>query len=410
MAQLNLCIVPYHKHEDGTFAVKYRITNNASVAYITTEFNIGERQWNGGQVIRHPQATIINGKLFDRLNIYQELIDELDPPKNMTASQIKKHIEQYSNKNDNLIEYGERYVEKLKANKQLSYAKNMSYTIAYIKGMFGENIRMKHITHNSIETWEKFLFKQGQSSTTVNIRMTHLKALLNAAINEGLVEYKVFPFRKYRMPAKTVRDICISKEELEKLRDCDMSALPKNKCASKDSTKRLTVARDLFMLSFYCAGINLTDLYDADVTGDVLTFVRKKTAEKKQGEKQVSITIQPEARSIINKYLKDDGKFDFGYHYRDYEQFRSFVTKSLNRIGEMLNFEKRLMFYSARKTFCQFGYEIGVPLYILEYAIGQTIKDANNRPIFNYIKIMRKQADQAIRSVIDYSFSLEINE
>jgi hypothetical protein len=60
------------------------------------------------------------------------------------------------------------------------------------------------------------------------------------------------------------------------------------------------------------------------------------------------------------------------------------------------------MFYSARKTFCQFGYELGIPLYILEYAIGQTIKDANNRPIFNYIKIMRSQADDAIRKILDY--------
>ena len=93
-----------------------------------------------------------------------------------------------------------------------------------------------------------------------------------------------------------------------------------------------------------------------------------------------------------------------GYNYRDYEQFRSFVTKSLNRIGEELGFEKRLTFYSARKTFVQFGSELGIPLYILEYAIGQTIKEANNRPVFNYLKIMRNQADLAVRTIIDYSF------
>lgn len=177
------------------------------------------------------------------------------------------------------------------------------------------------------------------------------------------------------------------------------------------SEKRLSTARDLFMLSFYCAGINLTDIMDANLDGEILTFIRKKTADKKQGEKKVSLTIQPEARDIINKHITPDGKLDFGYHYSDYGQFRSFVTKSLNRIGEMLGFEKKLMFYSARKTFCQFGYELGIPLYVLEYAIGQTIKDANNRPIFNYIKIMRKQADFAIRTIIDYSLDRpDINE
>lgn len=234
----------------------------------------------------------------------------------------------------------------------------------------------------AIKEWEKWLVRHGYSPTTINIRMSHLKALLNAAVNEGVVEYKIFPFRNYRMPQKNVRDICISKSELAKLRDANFEGV---------SEKRLTVARDLFMLSFYCGGINLTDIMDANFSGDVLTFIRKKTANKKTGaDKEVSISIQPEAREILDKYVNEQGKFVSGYQYRDYEQFRSFVTKSLNRIGEMLGFEKKLMYYSARKTFVQFGSELGIPLYILEYAIGQTIKEANNRPVFNYLKIMRK--------------------
>lgn len=122
------------------------------------------------------------------------------------------------------------------------------------------------------------------------------------------------------------------------------------------------------------------------------------------------MTIQPEAREIIDKYINERGELDMGYHYNDYEQFRSFVTKSLNRIGEDLEFEKRLTYYSARKTFVQFGSELGIPLYILEYAIGQTIKEANNRPVFNYLKIMRQQADLAIRTIINYSFEPEAED
>jgi hypothetical protein len=159
----------------------------------------------------------------------------------------------------------------------------------------------------------------------------------------------------------------------------------------------------MFMLSFYCGGINLTDLLDAQLDGESLTFIRKKTADKKTGEKVISITIQPEAKAIIEKYASPSGRLELGYKFKSYEYLRGFITHSINRIGLDLGFEKRLTFYSARKTFCQFGFELGIPLYILEYAIGQTIKDASNRPIFNYIKIMRAQADAAIRSIIDYS-------
>lgn len=407
MVQISPCIIPSRTNANGEIPIRIKITNVNTTAYITTPYCVSSQsQFINGRVTRHSMAREINAKLNDLLSEYDELLLKFLDDR-ATASEIRSYLVKPPFTTELFSDFTRHYIEKLSANGQKSYSANMGYTLKHFEDRYGKNVRLSHITTETLQVWEKFLFDKGNSSTTVNIRMTHLKAILNAAVNSGMVEYKIFPFRNYRMPAKTVRDICISKDELVRLRDCDIASLPKNKCASKDSTKRLTVARDLFMLSFYCAGINLTDLYDADVTGDVLTFVRKKTADKKQGEKQVSITIQPEARAIINKYLKDDGKFDFGYRYRDYEQFRSFVTKSLNRIGEILGFEKRLMFYSARKTFCQFGYEIGVPLYVLEYAIGQTIKDANNRPIFNYIKIMRKQADEAIRAIIDHSQMLE---
>lgn len=396
MAAIVLYIIVAKPNNDGTYSIKFRITNGASVAYITSKYKIERNQWNGGQVIRHPQAAMINAKLFQQLNEYQTRLDEIDPPKEMKASKISELIQGGYTPSASLASFAEGYIAKLEANNQKSYAQNMGYTLKWLNACFGPTIRLKDISYIALNEFERFLGKQGQSPTTINIRMSHLKALLNAAVNEGFVEYKVFPFRNYRMPAKNVRDICISKSELVRLRDAKFEGV---------SAKRLSVARDLFMLSFYCAGINLTDLMDATFAdNNVLTFIRKKTAEKKNGvEKEVSISIQPEAREIIDRYIGKDGKLDMGYNYADYGQFRSFVTKSLNRIGEQLGFEKKLMFYSARKTFVQFGSELGIPLYILEYAIGQTIKEANNRPVFNYLKIMRTQADLAIRTIIDYS-------
>lgn len=412
MATLALCIIKSRPKEDGTFGIKIRISNGTSTNYITTCYSVDKNQWNGGQVIRHPQATMINAKLFQLINKYQERLDDLDPGKNMTAAEIKSWLEKEDNTSETVKDFAEQYIDKLKRNGQTSYASNMEYTRASLIDCFGGSMRLKDFTPSALKVYEDYLFKQGgakkknkaersntASPTTVNIRMTHLKALLNAAVNEGVVEYRIFPFRNYKMPAKNVRDICISKSELAKLRDAKFSGI---------AEKRLSVARDLFLLSFYCAGINLTDLMSAKLDGDILTFIRKKTAEKKMGaDKEVSITIQPEAREIIDKYINERGELDVGYHYNDYGQFRSFVTKSLNRIGEELGFENKLMYYSARKTFVQFGSELGIPLYILEYAIGQTIKEANNRPVFNYLKIMRQQADLAIRVIIDYSFEPE---
>lgn len=398
MATISLGIRKTVPNADGSFGIKVVIGSLGATAYISTRYKIDSlKQWKDGRVVRHPDADYINKQLKNLLWEYEAIYDTM-PNTDASATGIRQYLLSHHRKSDSLRDYAEKYIGRLKEEGRTSYARNMGYTLKYVLESLGENITLQSVGAVQLEKFENFMRKRGDSDTTLNIRMTHLKALLNAAVNDGTVEYKVFPFRNYKIPTKAVRDICISKEELRKLREAEFPGV---------SERRHTVARDLFMLSFYFAGINLTDLMDAQLDGETITFVRKKTAAKKQGEKDVSLTIQPEARAIIDKYITPDGKLDFGYRFRDYEQFRSFVTNSLNRIGEDLGFEKRLMYYSARKTFVQFGTDLGIPLYILEYAIGQTIKDKANRPIHDYFRIMRPQADMAIRTIISYSQDME---
>ncbi len=401
MATISLCVRETQQNADGTYTIKIAIGAKSRTTYVATRFKIDSlKQWKDGKVVKRPDADILNRKLRHVLAEYENMLDEV-PDSQMSAVEIRKFIESRIKKSDSLKAFAETYIDRLEKEDRKSYSRNMGYTLKYILESLGENITLQAIGAGQLEKFESFMRKRGDSDTTINIRMSHLKALLNAAVNDGMVEYKIFPFNNYKTPAKAVRDICISKKELQRLRDAEFKGI---------SERRHTVARDLFMLSFYCAGINLTDLMDARLDGDTITFVRKKTATKKRGEKEVSITIQPEARAVIDKYITEDGRLDFGYKYRDYEQFRSFVTKGLNKIGEDLGFEKRLMYYSARKTFVQYGTDLGIPLYILEYAIGQTIKDANKRPIHDYFKVMRSQADMAIRTIISYSMDMEDEE
>ena len=401
MATLTISIIKPKPNANGSYGIKIAIRTSNATAYISTRYKIDNiKQWKDGRVVKHPDADYINKQLKKLLWEYEEIYDEM-PNTDASAAEIRQYLLSNYRKSDFLKDYGEQYIARLEKEGRKSYAQNMGYTLKYVLESLGEDATLQSVSTAKLEKFENFMRRRGDSNTTINIRMSHLRALLNAAANDGMVEYKIFPFRNYKVPQKTVRDICISKDELKKLREAEFTGI---------SERRHTVARDLFMLSFYCAGINLTDLMDAQLDGDTITFVRKKTADKKHGEKEVSITIQPEARAIIDKYITEDGKLNFGYKYRDYEQFRSFVTKGLNKIGEVLGFEKKLMYYSARKTFVQYGADLGIPLHILEYAIGQTIKDANKRPIHDYFKVMRPQADMAIRTIISYSMDMAEEE
>lgn len=87
-------------------------------------------------------------------------------------------------------------------------------------------------------------------------------------------------------------------------------------------------------------------------------------------------------------------------NYFSYENFNRYIGRTLRKIGKEID-AKRLCYYSARKTFVQYGFELGVPLEVLEYTIGQSMK--RNRPIYNYIRIMRKHADEAIAKIIRFT-------
>ena len=65
----------------------------------------------------------------------------------------------------------------------------------------------------------------------------------------------------------------------------------------------------------------------------------------------------------------------------------------------------QLCYYSARKTFVQFGFEMGVPLSVLEYAVGHSPKDAQVRAIYSYFRVLQPQADDAVRKIIAFSLN-----
>lgn len=237
--------------------------------------------------------------------------------------------------------------------------------------------------------FEKFLrSKKHLGDTTISMHMKRFKAIINTAKKENIVRYEIEPFAFYNMPEAAVRELDITIEELNKIRNYS----PKE--------KPLKIARDIFLLSYYLGGINLIDLMKANFKNiEILEYVRTKTIHTKRGEKRISISIPDEAKTIIKRWIGKNGTLDFEYNY-SYDNFRNYVTKQIQRVADILGINKRVVYYSARKSFVQHGYELNIPLELLEYCTGQSVK--KNRPIFNYVKFMRKHADETIRKIIDH--------
>lgn len=388
MISLSLAVVPAKALVDGTHKIRVAISHKHEARYLTTRFIISSlKQFKNGRVVGREDAAVINKKLRVILSEYQDVIDKINANA-FTCAQVREYLSGYKSTGTPVSQYWQCYIDELNEERRTGTAGLHEYTKRYFEERFPGTIQFAILGPAVIKDFDRFLRnRKNLGNTTVGMHMKRLKVIVNTAKKDNIVKYEIDPFAYYDMPHPEDRELDITTEEFKKIRDC------------KTKVKSLRVARDLFLLSYYLGGINLIDLMGINFKGvDVIEYVRTKTEHTKRGDKKISITIPQEAKPIIKEWMKKNGKLDFGYKY-SYANFRNYVTKELQKLALSLDINKRVVYYSARKSFVQHGFEIGIPLEVLEYCIGQSVK--KNRPIFNYVKFMRKHADEAIRKILD---------
>lgn len=393
MATLKLTVFKAKVLKDGRHKIRIAVCHKHETSYIITNFIIdSESQFKNGQVVKRPDASMMNSKLRNLLNEYQERLDAIKNKEIYSCSQIKNIISKSQSDKETAtfqqvcIAYENELVEKGSSGYAGLIRQNRKYFTEYIHG----EILLCDITPEIIEGYSAFLRKKKKLGETTNgMMMRHTKTIINRGIKKRLVKYEVHPYIDFSIPSSPVRDIDICVDTFNAIR------------LSQPSEKRLRMARDLFCLSFYLGGINLIDLMNYDFRkSDKIEYVRTKSRNTTIGTRVISFTIPEPAMIIINTWMnKATGKLDFGYKFT-YKNLQRYVSRSLVALIKSIGIKEKVMFYSARKSFAQYASEIGIPDGIIDYCLGHS--DKSKGVIRYYTKVRQKQADMAIARVIDY--------
>lgn len=148
------------------------------------------------------------------------------------------------------------------------------------------DVPFERVTVLFCNEWEAALSATGAEEITLSLRFRTLRAVLNKAIAAGVAKADHYPF------ARTVAEkhkFTVGKFDVSTTK----RALPRDAVrrleALEPTTDRLRLAKEVFLLSFYCGGINFVDLaqlrwrnLDFDATGqpERLRYVRQKTGGK----------------------------------------------------------------------------------------------------------------------------------
>ena len=390
MANLFITIVPTKVLANGQHKIRIAVSHNWDTRYIPTNIVIDSlNEFKNGKIVKRSDKELLNARLKRIYDIYYERCESIEYADSLTCTQLVKIItspingEQHRKFEDIVEEFLSQIDEDDREKTHKLYKLAAKHFIRFT----GPGALMEHITPIRINNYLTHLRKSKLSPTSIKIYITLLKVIINYAIKMRYVEYKVDPFVTASIPSAKKRDTYITVEQLKIIRDM----VP--------NQYNVSVVRDIFMLTYYLAGMNLVDMLAYDFRTNIVDYIRIKTRNTKDGDRLTSFAIPDEAKPLIKKYMnKNTGKLVFG-KYKTYVSCYNTLTRKMKVLKTVAGVTHNLTLYSARKSFVQHGYDLGIPLSTLEYCIGQSMKE--DRPIFNYVSIMKKHADKAIREILD---------
>lgn len=389
MANISIVIVPAKVLKGGKHKVRIAIAHNSETRYIITDVKIdSEKEFKNGQVVKRNDAAFLNTKLRKTAQEIQKSIDDINNIECLTCSELINFIENSKlKKKRTLSSVFKEYIEVT----DLKPGSVQLYCGAYksIEAYMGPNLLIEHITHKNIMGFDKWLRGRKLKGDSIRTKMTLLVALIKYAQRCQYAELTINPFAGYKMPERTIRQSWITVEQVKLIRDL------------QTKKKGIAKCRDIFMLSYYLGGINIIDLLKINFNEctQVLRYIRTKTEKQAKLNKYVEFNIPDEAIPIIMKYKSKDGKLHFGGKYQEKTAMHQFLGYNIPRLAELTGI-KNLVFYSARKSFSQHAFMLGVNTSVIDFILGHKIDNAA-KSLYSYIKVTPEMATQAIRKVLD---------
>jgi site-specific recombinase XerD len=337
--------------------LRIRVTILRKQTFYPTGIKILPEQWDGIEIINHPQKILLNKELR---RVMAETESKIVADSTLDDNQ-KKIIKAG---NPFFYEYGLKKLDDAKGvHKPATIRKDTA-----ILEKFNEykKIKVKDINAEVLRQFEKYCREKGNSANTIWGATKYIRTLLNHAKEDGIISINPasgFKGAKYLNPMRTV----LSADELKRLEEY---------ADDDDNPKTMRSVAAWFLFSCY-TGLRLGDLKNfkgfvngkvqlqTEKTGEIVSIVATKQiirAKERLTEKMIN-------ENNVNAYIKI--------------------------IAEKLNIDKKLHLHLARHTFAVEFLNRGGDLFILSKLLGHS----NIKTTSIYAKLSSKRVDEEMAKV-----------
>ncbi len=399
---------------DGTLPIWVRITHNRKSSYIATGYSCQEVEWNPGASRMHetrpritsndkedlnptelkalkrgyssvrvnPLAKKINADIDKQVRKILAAKDKLEANDQALSSRsLKKQVitTDSGHSDKSFIQYWERQNDLLEKNQSYGTLKTHKSILKELKEGFleGKDLPFDEINIDFLEEYKGHLKRVGYLKNTIHNHLKSFRSILYKAIKEPGKNYfrqDMNPFFAFKLEAdKTQRKERLNPDEIKRLEDQKLEA----------GTRQFD-ARNMFLFSFYCAGIRIGDLIQltwSNVKEGRLVYEMGKTDKKR------SVKLLPKALNILDLYKvkgrkSDDFIFPFlrndinrenkAFFKRQLEAKAALINKCLKEVAEKADIEKNLSSHIARHSFADMARKKKTSLLDIQKLLGHS--------------------------------------
>ena len=365
---------------NGAHPLMIRLCKDGKKKYVSLGVAVLPQFWDFEK--NKPKRNYPNKILFDKLIAskmaeYNALVvDMMAERKEYTPRSLAQAVEQKTQGQTVAEMYDKLFAEMKKTNRlgnlavyKYSFNSLMNYTRNKL------DIPFRDIDCLWLKRYEEWLHARGCKDTTISQLFRTLRSVFNKAIEQEVIKQNVYPFNRFKVNKFDVHTVkrAISKEEVQKILALDLS----------DSCFYRVLARDLFLFSYFGAGINFSDialLRFNDLRDGRVCYVRKKTG------KSIGFPLNDISTKIVEKYTRPFGNdndyifpiLDAGIHKTE-QQKRDRIRKTLKKVnrelkvlGEMIGLEIPLTTYVAHHTYATVLKRSGVSVALISESLGHS--------------------------------------
>ena len=361
-----------YKKQNGTQAIRLRFfTSSNDVQYIDSKISILKNQWDNKRqlVKKHPFEEKLNAQLDTLLKEVQNIYYK------NTGISAKRLLFLYRNNkkydSSSFLDFYQSLIDEMKLKDKIRTAKTNQHYLDKLK-KFSSYISFNDLSVQFAKEYEKWMLEKGNKVNTIASNFKAIYATLNKAVKLGLIDQN--PIRGYTITTENVEKESLTYEEIQKMVDLEIA--PRHKGMVK--------ARDMFLFSFYSAGMRFSDVcklkWDNIIGNDIVYIMEKSKA--RAGSRR-TIPLNPKSIEILKKYEGKNNTFIFpplyGYENTNTEAIEkrlyiqnNAVNRSLRIIGEKLKFSFNLTMHIAKHSFADYAVKNDVGILILSKLLGHT--------------------------------------